>query len=138
LIGGVARWMKHASPTTKIIGVCAAGAPSMEQSWIRGIVVETATATTIADGIGVRVPIAEAVGDTVTLVDQIARVGDKAMVRAMRQAYDELRLVLEPAGAAGLAALNLHARVLEGQRVGVVLTGANTGSAVDRKPVRPT
>jgi threonine dehydratase len=125
LIGGVARWMKSASPGIRIIGVCAAAAPSMEQSWSRNRVIETATACTIADGIGVRVPIPEAVDDTRTLVDQIALAGDKAMNRAVSQAFRELGLVLEPSGAAGLAALSLHATALKGIRIAVVLTGAN-------------
>ena len=129
LIGGVARWMKHASPDTKIIGVCAAAAPSMEQSWTRRTVVETATALTIAHGIGVRVPIPEAVGDTLALVDHIAVVGDRAMRRAMREAFDELGLLLEPSGAAGLAALKLYAGALQGLRVAVVLTGGNVSKA---------
>ena len=125
LIGGVARWMKHVSPHTKIIGVCAAAAPSMEQSWTRNQVVETATAQTIADGIGVRIPIPEAVEDTRTLVDQIALVGDQAMRRAMRDAFHTLGLLLEPSGAAGLAALHLYATALRGLRVGIILTGGN-------------
>lgn len=129
LIGGVARWIKHVSPGTQIIGVCAAAAPSMQQSWERNRVIETLTATTIADGIGVRVPIPEAVEDTRDLVDQVAIVGDRAMRRAMREAFYELGLLLEPSGAAGLAALRLHAHALRGQRVGVILTGGNASKA---------
>ena len=132
LIGGVARWMRHASPSTKIIGVCAAAAPSMEQSWNRRFVIETATAMTIADGIGVRVPIPEAVDDTLTLVDQVVLVGDRAMVRAQNVAFRELGLMVESSGAAGLAALRLCASALKGLSVAIVLTGGNV-SAADRK-----
>lgn len=129
LIGGVARWIKHPSPGTKIIGVCAAAAPAMQQSWERGAPVETVTAKTIADGIGVRVPIPEAVQDTLELVDQIALVGDQSMRRAMRQIWAALGLLVEPSGAVGLAALNLHAQALRDQRVGVILTGGNASRA---------
>ena len=129
LIGGVARWMKHASPRTKIIGVCAAAAPSMQQSWERGRVIETETESTIADGIGVRVPIPEAVGDTLALVDQMALVGDGAMRRAVREAFHGLGLLLESSSAAGLAALHLYATQLKGQRVAVILTGGNVSIA---------
>ena len=129
LIGGVARWVKHVSPGTQIIGVCAAAAPSMQQSWERNCVIETLTAATIADGIGVRVPIPEAVDDIRDLVDQIALVGDRAMRRAMREAFHELGLLLEPSGAAGLAALRLYGHMLRRQRVGVILTGGNASKA---------
>ena len=129
LIGGVARWFKHASPRTKIIGVCAAAAPAMQQSWERGVLVETGTTTTIADGIGVRVPIPEAVQDTRELVDQIALVGDRAMRRAVREVWDTLGLLVETSGAAAVAALHLHACQLEGQRVGLILTGGNASKA---------
>ena len=121
--------MKHVSPATQIIGVCAAAAPAMQQSWERNCVIETLTAATIADGIGVRVPIPEAVEDTRELVDQMAIVGDLAMRHAMREAFHELGLLLEPSGAAGLAALRLHAHVLRGQRVGVILSGGNASKA---------
>ncbi len=131
-IGGVACWMKHASPGTKIIGVCAAAAPAMEHSWSRKTVVETATAATIAAGIAVRVPIPEAVDDTRGLVDQIVQVGDRAMVRAMVDGFHQTGLVIEPSGAAGLAALPLLGSALRGGRVAVILTGGNV-SANDRR-----
>ncbi|HEY3738919.1 MAG TPA: threonine/serine dehydratase [Bryobacteraceae bacterium] len=131
LIGGIARWLKHASPSTKIVGVCAAAAPSMEHSWTRKKVIETRTAQTIADGIGVRVPIPEAVDDTLTLVDQIIQVGDRAMVRAMCQLFNEAGILVEPSGASGLAALHLCASHFRGHRAAVILTGANL-SASDR------
>lgn len=132
LIGGIARWLKHVSPATRIVGVCAAAAPSMEHSWTRRTVIETSTASTIADGIGVRVPIAEAVDDTLTLVDQIIQVGDRSMIRAAGHAFNEAGLLLEPSAAAGLAALHLCASHYKGQRVAVILTGGNL-SAADRK-----
>ena len=129
LIGGVARWLKQASPQTRIIGVCAAAAPSMQQSWERNRCIETATANTMADGIGVRVPIAEAVRDTRELVDEIVLVGDGAMRRAMRETFLELGLLVESSAAAGLAAVRLQAHRWKGQRVGVILTGGNVSIA---------
>jgi threonine dehydratase len=105
LLGGVATWVKAHRPATRIVGVCAAGAPCMERSWREGRVVETSSADTIADGIGVRVPIAEAVHDLQGVVDDIALVEDEDMIRAMRLIHRHLGLVVEPAGAAGLAAI---------------------------------
>src|SRR6185295_4444339 len=79
LLNGVARWIKAASPATEVIGVCAAGAPSMERSWRKGPgapVVETERTDTIADGVAVRIPIAEAVADMHGLVDDVMLVPD--------------------------------------------------------------
>ena len=47
------------------------------------------------------------------------------MVQAMRLAHHELGLVLEPAGAAGIAALMSHSADFRGQSVATVLTGGN-------------
>lgn len=125
LLGGVARWMKAHSPKTRIIGVCAAGAPSMEQSWRRGEVVLTDTADTIADGIGVRVPIPEAVEDTRELMDECMLIGDRRTRQAMSTLLHRLGLVIEGSGAIGVAAARLMAREWRGLKVGTILCGGN-------------
>jgi cysteine synthase len=71
MLNGMARWLSAASPATRVLGVCAAGASAMEQSWRHETIVTTARANTIADGIAVRVPIAEAVSDMQDLVDDV-------------------------------------------------------------------
>src|SRR4029077_1973936 len=60
LINGIGTWVKRFSPATRVIAVCAAGAPSMELSWRAGKPVSTDAVRTIADGISVRVPVPEA------------------------------------------------------------------------------
>lgn len=56
-------------------------------------------------------------------------VSDEELKRAMRFAFERLKLVIEPSGAAALAAL-LHGRVeVTGKRVGVVITGGNVDAA---------
>ena len=105
LLGGVARWIKAHHPSTRVVGVAAAGAPAMERSWRAGRAQALDRADTIADGISVRVPFEEAVTDMVGLVDDMLLVEDDQMVTAMRLAMNELGVVLEPSGAAGLAAL---------------------------------
>ncbi|MEP7347220.1 MAG: pyridoxal-phosphate dependent enzyme, partial [Gemmatimonadaceae bacterium] len=76
LLGGIATWVKHVSPTTRVLGVCAAGADAMERSWRARSFISTAEARTIADGIAVRVPIPEAVDDLQGVVDDILLVSD--------------------------------------------------------------
>ena len=125
LLGGVARWMKAHSPRTRIIGVCAASAPSMEQSWRRGKAVQTATAQTIADGIGVRVPIPEAVEDIRELMDDCLLIGDRRIRAAMRRLHDEMGIVSEGSGAIGVAAAQLLADRWRGLRVATLICGSN-------------
>jgi threonine dehydratase len=58
-------------------------------------------------------------------VDDILLVEDEAMIAAMRLAHQELGLVLEPSGAAGLAALLVYAARFRGQLAGTILCGGN-------------
>jgi threonine dehydratase len=125
LLAGVARWVKAHRPATRMIGVCASGAPAMERSWRAGEVRELERAMTIADGIAVRAPFTEALADLTGLVDDILLVEDETMLAAMRQAHQELGIVLEPAGAAGLAALMAYRERFRGQSIGTILTGGN-------------
>ena len=97
----------------------------MELSWRARRVTETERADTIADGIAVRVPIPEAVADLQEIVDDMVRVEDATIVRAMQMLFSHLRLAVEPAGAVGLAALFEHRDAFRGQRVATVLCGAN-------------
>lgn len=128
LLNGIGLSMKHAAPGTRVVGVCAAGAPAMRDSWLAGPgapVVTTPTASTIADGIAVRVPVPEAVSDMHGLVDAVDLVDDDAVIEAMRLAHRHLGVVLEPAGAAALAALVAHPSRYRGREVAVVLCGSN-------------
>jgi threonine dehydratase len=125
LVGGVARWVKAHQPATRVFGVAAAGAPAMERSWRAGRVVALDRADTIADGISVQTPFAEAVTDLIGLVDDMLLVPDDQMVRAMRLAVNELGIILEPSGAAGLAALLANPTRFGGRLTATILTGGN-------------
>ena len=125
LLAGVARWVKAHHPATQMIGVCASGAPAMERSWRAGRVQAQEQTDTIADGIAVQTPFPEALADITGLVDDILLVEDRSLVAAMRHAHQELGIVLEPSGAAGLAALFSHPKRFSGQTVGTILTGGN-------------
>jgi len=125
LLAGVARWVKAHRPAIRMIGVCASGAPAMERSWRAGRVEEQGPTDTIADGIALRAPFPEALADLTGLVDDIVLVEDRVILEAMRRAHDELGVVLEPAGAAGLAALLGDRERFRGQMIGTILTGGN-------------
>jgi threonine dehydratase len=125
LMAGMSRWIKYLSPKTQVIGVVAIGAPTMEKSWRAGQCIQTNTINTIADGIGVRVPVPEALEDLKGLVDDIVLVDDTAIIQAMKLSHQHLGVVLEPSGAVGIAALMTCKGRFSGQRVATILCGGN-------------
>ena len=137
LLTGMARWLKAASPSTRIIGVCAAGADAMKASHDQGRLIERPRIDTIADGIGVRVPVPEALADMRGLVDEIDLVTDAELIDAMRLAFEHFRLIIEPSAAAGLAAIAQRRADLAGPCVATVLCGANVTSDQAREWLMP-
>jgi threonine dehydratase len=125
VLGGMARWIKAHSPRTRVIGVAASGAPCMEVSWRTGQVTSTPTMQTIADGIGTRIPIPEALEDLQNTIDDIWLVTDSEMLHAMKTAHLELGVVLEPSGAVAFAGAMKFKSQLEGKKVGVIFCGSN-------------
>jgi len=124
LVNGIGTWLKHASPRTQVIAVCAATAPSMALSWKAHRAVD-APSDTIADGIAVRVPVPEAVALMEHTIDDVMLVDDEMMAASMRTVLHDAGLVVEPAGAAGLAAIAQRKHDLAGRRVAAILTGGN-------------
>ena len=129
LISGVACWLKSVSPQTRIVGVCASGAPSMARSFAAGRAIAADGDGTIATAKAIREPIPESVARVKALVDEIVLVDDDDLRRAGSLIAECLGLLVEPAGAAGVAALLRHREELPGARVAVILTGAAAGQA---------
>jgi len=125
LLAGVGRWLKAVSPQTRVIGVCAAGAPAMEQSWRSKRSVMTNEVETIADGLAVRVPVEDALNDIHLVVDDILLVDDQTILAAMRLLFRQLGLAVEPAGAAGVAATLAYRERFAGQLAATILCGGN-------------
>ncbi len=122
LIGGIGVWMRHAAPTTRVIGVQAAGAPAMTLSWRAKRPIETERADTIADGIAARVPVPEALSLMLEVVDDMLLVDDPSIMAATAQLSAELPLAIEPsAGAAWAAALQQPPT----GPIALILTGGN-------------
>jgi threonine dehydratase len=126
LISGVACWLKSVAPQARIVGVCASGAPAMARSFAAGHAVPVDGEGTIATAIAVTDPVPESVARVTALVDEIVLVDDDDLRAAMAVIGESLGLVVEPAGAAGVAALLRHGRTVEGERMAVILTGAGT------------
>ena len=127
LLGGVASWVKEHSPNTRIIGVCASGSPAMYLSWREGRAVD-APADTIANALAVARPVPESVARIRPLIDDFLVVDDADMVDAMRIVAQTVGVLLEPAGAAGIAAIRRHG--LKGERMAALLTGQGVPQAL--------
>jgi len=126
LISGIASAIKLLRPDTQVIGVQPSGADSMIQSVTSGHIQELDRVSTIADGLGARKPGAHTLRYTQRLVDQLVRVSDDEILHACRVLLHQERVVAEPAGAAGVAAmLKLGSAELSGRRIAVVISGAN-------------
>lgn len=105
LISGVATVLRALRPGTRIVGVQAAGCPSIPLSLAAGEPVTVAEAQTIADGIAVKRPGGLTLPLIRELVDDVVLVTDDEIARAIVYLLQNLRLVAEGAGAAGVAAL---------------------------------
>lgn len=127
LINGIGTWTKARSPHTRVIGVCAAGAPAMALSWqARAAVTTPHRPRTCADGVAVRRPVPGAVRTMLDVVDDMLCVDESHITRAVDLARTHLSLTLEPAGALALAAVLQHGTSAD--RTAAVLTGANPHS----------
>jgi threonine dehydratase len=125
LILGVAVWLRSRNPGVRVIGVCAEGAPAPALSWRRGEPVASERVETVADGIGVREPFAESVAGMRALVDDFALVGEASLRAAVRRLAEATGLLVEAAGAAGVAALLDAPERYAGKTVFTPLCGAN-------------
>lgn len=125
MINGIATAIKAHAPDIRIVAVQAAAAPAMVESWRSGTLVTTDSADTIADGIGVRLPVPEALDDMADLIDDAVLVAEATMIDAMRLVHEHAGLVVEPSGVVGLSAIMDHPDLVRGQHVATVLCGGN-------------
>ncbi len=131
LASGLAIALKTARPEIEVVGVQVEGCAPYPASLVRGVPVPAASALTIADGIAIKRP-----GEiTLPLIrrwlDGIAVVAEDSVAEAMVTLMERAKLVVEGAGAVGVAAL-LHGRV-EPAREGVtavVLSGGNVDAGL--------
>jgi threonine dehydratase len=126
LISGVATALRALASDTRIYGVEPQGAATMGAALAAGEVVRLERLDTIADGLAP--PFVGALNLEIVrdLVDEVVTVSDAEIVVAMRLLLERVKLLVEPAGAAGLAALLAGRLPIEpGCRVAIVLSGGN-------------
>lgn len=126
LISGMASAFKSINPKIEVIGVSAKGAPALKNSFELGRAVDTTSVRTIADGIAVRDTSEITLGHMLGTVDKFISVDDEEIASAILFLLEKQKLVVEGAGAVGVAAL-LHNKLehLKGKKVSVVLSGGN-------------
>ena len=125
LISGIAIAARALKPDITIIGVQAAGADSCCASLEAGSLQTLSTITTIADGIAVKRPGTLTFSIIQRLVDEVVPVKDEAIINAVLLLMERCKMLVEGAGAIGLAALLSGAVNLKGKKVLVPLTGGN-------------
>jgi threonine dehydratase len=126
LVSGTATIAK-ALGVKRIVGVEPEAGNDWQQSLAAGEIVSIPVPRTIADGLQTTGPGAHTWETGSQLVDEIVTVTDAQLVAAMRFAFERLKLVIEPSGAAAIAAV--QAGLVPGERIGVIVSGGNVDAA---------
>jgi threonine dehydratase len=124
LLGGIAAAVKPQRPDVQVIGVQAEQAACWPGSLAAGRPVRAAELNTMADGIAVGQPGEVTYAHVAKLVDGMVTVSEESLSRALLLCLERAKLVVEPAGAAGVAALLEHQGRFEAP-VCAVLSGGN-------------
>jgi len=127
LIAGCATAAKALRPGIRVVGVEPEAGDDTRRSLAAGERVNRGVPTTIADGLQAAVPGELTFAVNRRLVDDVVTVSDDEILDAMEFLFDRMKLVTEPSGAVGIAAL-LAGRLGTGT-TGVVISGGNVGAA---------
>jgi threonine dehydratase len=127
LIAGCSTVAKSLVPGIRVVGVEPEAGDDTARSLATGERVQVGVPRTIADGLQASEPGELTFAVNRKRVDEVVLVSDAEIVDAMTFLFDRMKLVVEPSGAVGIAAL-LAGRV-RGERVGVVISGGNVGAA---------
>ena len=125
LISGVGSYFKQVSPETKIIGVEPLGAPSMKESLKSGNVVKLEKINKFVDGASVQ-EVGQITFDICKdVVDDILLVHEGKICSTILKLYNENAIVVEPAGALAIAALEQYRDEIKGKTVACIVSGSN-------------
>jgi threonine dehydratase len=125
LISGCAAIAKELG-VRRVVGVEPEAGDDWRRSFAAGKIVAIDVPRTIADGLQTHAPGEHTWEVASRLVDEIVTVTDAQMVAAMRFAFERLKLVIEPSGAVGLAAV--REGLVEADSIGVVISGGNVSA----------
>ncbi len=124
LAAGILLAIKTKNPKIKVIGVQSKSYPAMKNSLDAGTLQSVGGASTIADGISVKKPGQVTFEIIKELIDDIVLVEDDQIVKTMFLLMERGKMVVEPAGAAGLAYV-LDAKPSPGKKIVPILCGGN-------------
>ncbi|GAA1164594.1 threonine ammonia-lyase [Nocardioides aquiterrae] len=124
LLGGIAIAVKSLRPDVRVVGVQAAEAAAYPASLAAGHPVALETMNTMADGIAVGLPGAVPFAAVRDHVDEIVTVSEELLSRAVLAVLERAKMVVEPAGAAAVAAILERPDAFETPAV-AVLSGGN-------------
>lgn len=127
--------LRERAPQVAVYGVQAAGAPAIHDAWHRGTPGTGANPETFAEGLATRQTYTLTFDALCAGLRDFSLVDDAALSDAMRLIWRTTHQCVEPAGAAGVAALRALRPVLIGRTVVVVFSGANVGMATLRRVV---
>lgn len=125
LIAGVASALRQLKPACRIIGVQAAGAASMADSLRAGHILTLPEVHTVADGIQVKTPGEKTFAICREAVDEVVTVGEAEIASAILTVLERQKLMVEGAGAVGVAAAMYGELELRGKTVCALLSGGN-------------
>jgi threonine dehydratase len=124
LIAGIAAALAKLRPEVRVVGVEAAGAASMQASLAAGQCMRLDRVDTLADGIAVKSPSPLTIAHVRAYVEELVTVTEEEISQALLLLLERAKAVVEPAGAASLAAV-LAGKVPGSGPVVVVLSGGN-------------
>mgnify|MGYP001395315276 CR=1 FL=1 len=124
LITGAGVALKSIQPQAQAIGVQATGAAALADSYRLGEQVAREV-DTLADGLASRYPADRAFAGIRSVADQVLTVDDHQLLRAIHTLAECAHVLVEPAGAASLAGAWTIREQIKGQRVVLILSGAN-------------
>lgn len=125
LAAGAITALKALSPNTKIIGVEPTGAPAMKDSIAQGTNIILPKIDTFIDGAAVKQVGAKTLEICKEGLDDIILVPEGKVCSMILQLYNQEAIVVEPAGALSLAALDFYADKIKGKKVVCVISGSN-------------
>ncbi len=125
LISGVGSFFKQMSPNTKIIGVEPEGAPAMKASLDNGKVTPLETIDPFVDGAAVKKIGEKNFQICQQVVDDIVLIPEGKACTTILQLYNEEGMVVEPAGALSISALDFYKDKIKGKNVCCIISGGN-------------